>query len=115
MLAALKALLLVPVALVVILLAVANRAPVTVSLDPFAKGPPDLALTVPLYALVLAALALGIVIGGIGAWLSAGRHRRSGRTSRREVNRLKSEADRLRASLATTTRGTALTAPRSPG
>ncbi|WP_375458162.1 LapA family protein [uncultured Enterovirga sp.] len=113
MLAALKALLLLPVALVVILLSVANRAPVTFSLDPFAKGPPDLALTVPLYAIVLAALALGILIGGMGAWLAAGRDRRSSRTSRREVNRLKSEADRLRASLATN-RGNTLPAPRSP-
>lgn len=111
MLAFLKALLLLPVALVVILLSIANRNPVTLSLDPFAKGAPELALTVPLYGLVLAAVALGIVIGGIGAWLSGGRQRRSGRASRREMNRLRSEADRLRASLAAD-REPALPAPR---
>ena len=112
MLAFLKALVLLPIALVVILLAVANRAPVLVSLDPFAKGAPELGVTLPLYAIVLAALALGVVIGGVGAWLSAGRTRQVARTSRREAQRLRSEADRLRASIAGS-RTPALPAPRS--
>ena len=108
----LKALILLPVALVVILLAIANRAPVTFSLDPFSKGAPELAVTVPLYGLVLAAIAIGVVIGGLGTWMSAGRKRKAGRVARREVNRLRQEADRLRAAMAS--RGPALPAPR-PG
>ncbi len=99
MLGFLKALILLPVAIVVVLLAVANRAPVALSFDPFSKGQPELSVTVPLFALILAAVALGVVLGGIGAWLAAGRQRRDRRMSARELNRLKAEADRLRQGL----------------
>ena len=101
MLGFLKALVILPVAVVVILLAVANRGPVVVSLDPFARGAPEIALTVPLYALIFAAVALGILIGGIGTWLAAGTSRRASRSSRREAHRLRQEADRLRTTVAT--------------
>lgn len=107
----LRAIVLLPIALLAILFAIANRAPVTLSLDPFAKGEPEIALAVPLYAIVFAAVVLGVVLGGIGAWLSGARARRSGRASRREANGLKAEAERLRASLAAS-RGPALPAPR---
>lgn len=108
----LKAIVLLPVAVIVILFAIANRGPVLLSLDPFAKGAPEIAVTVPLYALVLAALALGVLIGGVGAWLAAGGVRRANRLSRREAHRLRSEADRLRANIAAI-RTPALPAPRS--
>ena len=111
MIALLKALLLLPVALVVILLAIANRGPVLLSFDPFARGTPEFAFSVPLYLLMFAILALGVVLGGVGTWLTAGGQRRRGRASRREVGRLKEETDRLRANLADT-RSTALPAPR---
>jgi uncharacterized metal-binding protein len=99
MLGFLKALILLPVAIVVVLLAVANRAPVLVSFDPFSKGQPELSVTLPLFALILASVALGVVLGGIGSWLAASRQRRERRMSARELNRLKAEADRLRASI----------------
>lgn len=101
MIAFLKALVLLPIALLVILLAVANRAPVLLSFDPFAKGPPDLALSAPLYGVLLAAVAVGMLLGGAATWLSSGRGRRQVRSSRREIQRLKSETERLRAELAT--------------
>jgi hypothetical protein len=100
MLAFLKALLLLPVAIVVVLLAVANRAPVVFSLDPFARGTPELSITAPLFALMFAALFVGAVVGGLGAWAAAGKHRRARRMSSREIGRLQAEADRLRTSLA---------------
>ena len=99
MLVFLRALVLLPVAIVVVLLAVANRGPVVLSFDPFSKGQPELSVTLPLFALILAAVALGVVLGGIGSWLAAGRQRRERRMSTREINRLKAEADRLRASI----------------
>ena len=110
MLQLLKAIILLPIALIVILLAIANRAPVVFSLDPFERGAPEFAYSVPLYALLLGALLLGVLIGGTGAWFAAGRQRRRGRASRREVNRLKDETDRLRNNLAAT-RTTALPPP----
>lgn len=105
MLAFLKALLLLPIAIAVILLAIANRAPVTFSFDPVSRANPELAVTVPLYALLLAAVALGVLIGGIGAWLSSGDTRRSGRAARREAHRLRAEADQLRARAAAAATG----------
>lgn len=108
----LKALILLPVAVVVILLAVANRAPVLLSLDPFAKGAPEIAFPVPLYAVIFASVAVGVVVGGIGAWLSAGSTRRSARMSNREAKRLRQEADRLRAAVARSGQP-ALPAPRA--
>jgi len=92
----LKALILLPVAIIVVLLAVANRAPVAFSFDP-TRSASDLSVTLPLYALLFMAVALGAVIGGMGSWLSGRKHRRGRRHHRREADRLRAEAQRLRA------------------
>lgn len=94
-----KALVLVPVALVVVLFAVANRAPVRVSLDPISRDVPALAFDLPLFAVVLAAIAVGILIGGFAAWLAQGKHRKAARLNRREAEKLRSEAQSLRAAV----------------
>lgn len=97
MIAFLKGLVLLPVAIVLILLAIANRHAVTLSLDPFSGTVPELGVTQPLFVFLFGALVLGVLIGGTGSWVAAGKHRRARRYSHREVNRLKAEADRLRA------------------
>lgn len=94
-----KALVLVPVALVVVLFAVANRAPVRVSLDPISRDVPALAFDLPLFAVVLAAIAVGILIGGFASWLAQGKHRKAARLNRREAEKLRSEAQSLRAAV----------------
>jgi transposase len=94
----LKTLLLLPVAVVVVLLAVANRGPVILSLDPFSRTAPEISVSVPLYIVIFAAIALGMLIGGVGAWLAQAKHRRARRLYGREVSRLRSEAERLRTS-----------------
>ena len=50
----LKALVLVPIALLIVLFSVANRAPVRVSLDPFSRDLPTLSYELQLFAVVLA-------------------------------------------------------------
>jgi uncharacterized integral membrane protein len=70
---------LVPLAIVIVALAVANRAPVTVSFDPINIADPLFVMQVPLYLLMLALLIGGVVIGGIAAWLKQGRWRRQSR------------------------------------
>lgn len=94
-----KALVLVPVALLVVLFAVANRGPVRVSLDPISRDAPALAFDLPLFAVVLAALAVGILIGGFASWLAQGKHRKAARFNRREAEKLRSEAQSLRAAV----------------
>ena len=90
----LKALLLFPLAILVVLLAVANRGPVTLSLDPFSREAPEIAVTVPLFAVIFAAVMLGVVIGGMGAWLAQGKHRRAERRYKREARRLRVDTGR---------------------
>ena len=68
----LKALILLPVAILIVLLAVANRAPVTLSLDPFSQDAPEFATQLPLFAVIFAAVMLGVVIGGVGELARAG-------------------------------------------
>jgi len=94
-----KALVLVPVALIVVLFSVANRAPVRVSLDPISRDAPAFALDLPLFAVILAAIAVGILIGGFASWLAQGKHRKAARVNRREADKLRSETQSLRAAV----------------
>lgn len=92
----LKSLVLLPIAAVVVLLAVANRNPVQLSFDPFNVDAPVFSVSLPLYAILFGAVALGIVVGGIFTWLGQGKVRASARHHRREATRYEREADRLR-------------------
>ncbi|MFS8036486.1 lipopolysaccharide assembly protein LapA domain-containing protein [Xanthobacter sp. AM11] len=73
-----------PLSVLAIALAVANRKPVTLSLDPFSPDAPALAVTLPLFALVFGALIVGVVAGGTVTWLRQGRFRREARLARKE-------------------------------
>lgn len=87
---------LVPVAIVAVALSVANRHDVALSLDPFNAADPAVAIAVPLYMLVFAAIALGIVIGGVGTWLGQARWRRQARRLRHEAKDMRRENERYR-------------------
>ncbi|MBL0403272.1 DUF1049 domain-containing protein [Microvirga aerilata] len=104
----LKALILLPVAILVVLLAVANRAPVTLSLDPFSQEAPEFATQLPLFAVIFAAVMLGVVIGGVASWLAQGKHRKSRRRLRRETRQLRHETEQLKAQGPATTLPAAL-------
>ena len=75
---------LVPLAIVIVMFAVANREIITVSFDPFDTAHPAFALKMPLFMLIFALVALGVVVGGIAAWLrqQKWRHARAPRRSR---------------------------------
>ncbi len=90
--AAFKALILVPLALVAILFAIANRQAVTVYFDPFGTQSEDLSLTAPLFLIVILAIMLGVLLGGVAAWLVQGKHRRAARRARAEADRLRATA-----------------------
>jgi len=95
------ALLLIPLALVIVLFAVANRTPVTVSLDPFAGEPPMFAVAVPLFLLVLMVLILGVIVGGMSAWMRQSRWRRRARRLGAELKAARVENETLRRQLET--------------
>ncbi len=75
------AIVVVPLVTVIVAFAVANRQAVTVSFDPFSSASPAYAATLPLFAIIFAVLILGVLIGGIAAWIRQRKWRRSARTS----------------------------------
>jgi uncharacterized integral membrane protein len=89
---------LVPLAIVIVAFAVANRQIVTVSLDPFSSEHPASSLTLPLFALILVLLIVGVVIGGVAAWLRQAKWRRVARRLEREVEGLRGEVASLKRS-----------------
>ncbi len=97
---------LVPLALALLAFAAANRAPVTVSLDPLNPVAPALSFAVPLFALSFAILILGVLIGGVAAWLRQGRHRRQARQQQGEIRQLRREIEIMNVRLEAASRGT---------
>lgn len=91
-----KALFALPLAILVLLLAVANRAPVLLSFDPFTKEAPQFSVTLPLWIILFGAVTLGVVFGGMMSWLAQAKHRKAERRFKREASRLRTETDRLR-------------------
>ncbi len=89
-------LILVPLAIVVIALAVANRQPVLVSFDPFDQIHPAMARALPLYQLMLLLLIGGVVVGGVAAWIKQGKWRRAARLADAQTRELRAEVERLR-------------------
>jgi len=90
------AVILVPLAVVIIAFAVANREVVAVSLDPFSAEHPAASLTLPLFALVIVLLILGVLIGGIATWLRQSKWRRTARRLEREIADLHLEIGALK-------------------
>jgi uncharacterized integral membrane protein len=94
----LTAIVVIPVAALLLIFALANRTPVTLSLDPFSPGDPAFSVSLPLFLVIILALMVGVVVGSVADWISQGRHRREARHNRHEVRRLEQEAADLRRS-----------------
>jgi len=91
----LAAIILIPLAVLIIAFAVANRQVVTISFDPFNTSEPAAAVTLPLFAMFILALVVGVLIGGVAAWIRQGRWRRSARRLEQEVRELREKIDAL--------------------
>ena len=89
----------VPLAIILVVFAVANRHPVAVSFDPFGSDAPALTATLPLFILILLLLGLGVLIGGFMTWLSQSKWRKAARGHAAEARALRAERDTLRAEL----------------
>jgi uncharacterized integral membrane protein len=90
-------LILAPLAVVFVSLAVANRQLVAISLDPFDAAHPALTVSVPLFALILALVIGGVILGGCAAWLRQSKWRRAARMAEAQARELQAEVDELRA------------------
>jgi hypothetical protein len=90
------AIVLVPIALLCIAFAVANRGAVVISFDPFDQSHPAFSMTVPLFALLLCVALAGVVIGGAAAWLGQSKWRRAARVAQAQTRELREELNRTR-------------------
>ncbi len=92
----LKYVILVPLAAVAIALSVANREAVTFSLDPIGAASPRWSLTAPMFVFLFAAVALGVLVGGVATWARQHKWRQAARSERANAQQLRNEVDRLR-------------------
>jgi uncharacterized integral membrane protein len=92
----LTTILLLALTILIAMLAVANRHPVKLSIDPFSSETPAFATTAPLFLIVLVSLIAGAVVGGSAAWLRQRKWRRAARRNEAELRKLRAEADALR-------------------
>jgi uncharacterized integral membrane protein len=96
----LSALVVIPLGLVLVIFAVANRHFVTVSFDPFMASDPALSVTLPLFLLLILVAAIGVVAGGCAVWFGQRRWRRAARRNEAEARAARGELADLRAQTA---------------
>ena len=83
---------LVPLAIILVALAVANRGPASFTLDPFNPGNPALTWQMPLFVLIFAGIAIGMIVGGLATWVKQGRYRKLARQRSQEAEMLRQAA-----------------------
>jgi uncharacterized integral membrane protein len=84
---------LIPLAVVIVMFAVANRETITVSFDPFDMAHPAYALKLPLFILIFVLVGVGVVVGGIAAWLRQHKWRMRARRAEAEARELRARLD----------------------
>jgi uncharacterized integral membrane protein len=94
------ALVVIPLGLIFIVFAVANRHFVTVSFDPFNSTDPAIYEKLPLFVVIIAVAMLGVVAGGMATWFQQRHWRRAARQHEAEARRARAEAADLRAAAA---------------
>lgn len=91
-----SALVLLPLGVILVAFAVANRHPVTVSFDPFNTINSSFSVTVPLFAVIIAVAIMGVVAGGVATWLRQRHWRRAARMHEADAQRAHHELADLR-------------------
>jgi uncharacterized protein HemY len=77
-----------PAVAVIAAIGLANTQDVRLALDPFRPEDPALSLVLPFYVWLLAALILGVFIGGMATWASQARWRRGARRGEAAADRI---------------------------
>ena len=100
------ALVVIPLGVLFIVFAVANRHLVTVSFDPFNTVNPSVAVTMPLFVAIIVVAILGVAAGGTATWFRQRRWRRAARQHEAEARRARAETADLRAAAVVSRGGT---------
>lgn len=96
---AIKYVFLVVVAIALVILALANREPVTLTLLPQELAlwsGVDVAVELPLFLVILGGVVTGVLWGFVWEWLREHRHRSAARNNQREARRLAREVEALK-------------------
>jgi uncharacterized integral membrane protein len=97
-----SALVVVPLGLIFVIFAVANRHLVTVSFDPFNSSDPSIAIQLPLFVVIIAVAILGVIAGGIATWFRQRRWRRAARQHEADARAARAQLADLQAATART-------------
>lgn len=90
-------LIVVPLGLIFIVFAVANRHFVKVSFDPFNSLDPSLSVSLPLFVLLILVAIIGVVAGGFATWFGQRRWRRAARRHEADAQAAREQLADLRA------------------
>jgi uncharacterized integral membrane protein len=90
------ALVLIPLAILIVAFAVANRQTVAVSFDPFSAADPAYAARLPLFVLIFTLVILGVIVGGVATWLRQASWRRTARSLDADMRILHQELEAMR-------------------
>jgi uncharacterized integral membrane protein len=91
------ALVLIPLGLLFVVFAVANRHLVTVSFDPFNSSDLSVGFTLPLFVVIIAVAIAGVVAGGSATWFRQRHWRRAARRHEADARAARAQLADLRA------------------
>lgn len=85
---------LIPIAVVLIVLSVANRQVVTLALNPFRPSDSVLSVSAPFFVFLFLAFLSGVIIGSLTTWFKQAKHRKRARTEAGEAVKWHAEAEK---------------------
>ena len=84
-------LVILPLAVLFVVFAVANRHIVTLSFDPFNSSDPALGVSLPLFVVIIAVAMFGVVAGGVATWFGQRHWRRAARLHEADARHARAE------------------------
>ncbi|MBN8976312.1 MAG: LapA family protein [Rhizobiales bacterium] len=93
------ALVLIPLGVIFLAFAIANRRLVTVSFDPFNATDPSVGLTLPLFMVIIVVAILGVLAGSFATWLRQRHWRRAARQNEAEARDARAQLAQLQAAM----------------
>jgi uncharacterized integral membrane protein len=97
-------LVLIPLGLIFVVFAVANRHLVTVSFDPFNSSDPSVGFRLPLFVLIIGVAITGVVAGGSATWFRQRHWRRAARHHEADARQARAQLADWRAGAMTPSR-----------
>jgi uncharacterized membrane protein len=101
---------LVPVAIILIVLSVANRQMVTLALNPFNPTDSVLSASAPFFVFLFLAVIFGMIVGSLTTWFTQGKYRKRARNEAHEAVKWHAEAEKHRTRAETIASQTMITA-----